>query len=84
MFSKSQAKAFFLVGTALCAGAFVLLTIDTLKRIPNQTRAENLTPEVVRGKHLFESNNCAGCHTIMGEGAYSAPELTKVFERRGG
>lgn len=83
MFSKSQAKAFFLVGTALCAGAFVLLTIDTLKRIPNQTRAENLTPEVIRGKHLFESNNCAGCHTIMGEGAYYAPELTKVFERRG-
>ena len=24
-----------------------------------------------------------GCHTIMGEGAYYAPELTKVYERRG-
>jgi nitric oxide reductase subunit C len=24
-----------------------------------------------------------GCHTILGEGAYYAPELTKVFERRG-
>lgn len=24
-----------------------------------------------------------GCHTIMGEGAYYAPELTKVVERRG-
>ncbi len=24
-----------------------------------------------------------GCHTIFGEGAYYAPELTKVFERRG-
>ena len=83
MFSKSQAKAFFLVGTALCAGSFVLLTIDTLKRIPNQTHQENLTPGAIRGKHLFETNNCAGCHTIMGEGAYYAPELTKVFERRG-
>jgi nitric oxide reductase subunit C len=24
-----------------------------------------------------------GCHTIMGEGGYYAPELTKVVERRG-
>jgi nitric oxide reductase subunit C len=24
-----------------------------------------------------------GCHTILGEGAYYAPELTKVYDRRG-
>ena len=24
-----------------------------------------------------------GCHTLLGEGAYYAPELTKVIERRG-
>ena len=24
-----------------------------------------------------------GCHTILGEGGYYAPELTKVVERRG-
>jgi nitric oxide reductase subunit C len=24
-----------------------------------------------------------GCHTILGEGAYYAPELTKVVDRRG-
>ena len=24
-----------------------------------------------------------GCHTILGEGAYYAPELTKVIDRRG-
>lgn len=83
MLSKSQAKAFFILGTALCTVSFVLLSIDTIKRIPKQTNAQNLTPEVIRGKHLFETNNCMGCHTIMGEGAYYAPELTKVFERRG-
>jgi nitric oxide reductase subunit C len=38
---------------------------------------------VVHGKELWESNNCMGCHTILGEGAYYAPELTKVVERRG-
>jgi nitric oxide reductase subunit C len=24
-----------------------------------------------------------GCHTVLGEGAYYAPELTKVIDRRG-
>ncbi|MBL7671871.1 MAG: cytochrome c [Bdellovibrionaceae bacterium] len=83
MLSKSQAKAFFLFGTAVCSAAFIGLTIDTFQRIPSQTRQQNMNPEVIRGKHLFEKNNCMGCHTIFGEGAYYAPELTKVFERRG-
>lgn len=38
---------------------------------------------VIRGKHLWDSNNCMGCHTLLGEGAYYAPELTKVYTRRG-
>ena len=25
-----------------------------------------------------------GCHTLLGEGAYYAPELTKVYDRIGG
>lgn len=83
MLSKSQAKAFFLIGTAAFTAIFVGLTIDTFIKIPAQTNAQNLTPEVIRGKHLFDKSNCMGCHTIMGEGAYYAPELTKVFERRG-
>lgn len=83
MLTKSQAKNFFVVGTVLCSAAFVLLTIDTFKRIPKQTNQAEMTDAVVRGKHLFDRNNCMGCHTILGEGAYYAPELTKVWERRG-
>lgn len=83
MLTKSQAKKFFIIGTFLCSAAFVLLTIDTFKRIPKQTNQAEMTPDVVRGKHLFERNNCMGCHTILGEGAYYAPELTKVWDRRG-
>lgn len=83
MLSKSQAKAFFLFGTALCSAAFTGLTLDTFQRLPAQTKSENLTPEVIRGKHLWDKNNCMGCHTLLGEGAYYAPELTKVYERRG-
>jgi len=83
MLSKSAARAFFLGGTALCVVAFVGLTIDTLGRIPAQTHQGALTAAVKRGKHLWDTSNCMGCHTILGEGAYYAPELTKVFERRG-
>lgn len=83
MLSKSAARKFFIVGTVLCAGAFVLLTLDTIRRVPAQTRRAELTESAINGKHLFDRNNCMGCHTIFGEGAYYAPELTKVFERRG-
>lgn len=83
MLSKSAAKAFFLGGTAVCSIAFVGLTVDTIGRVPAQTHEENITPQVIRGKDLWDSSNCMGCHTILGEGAYYAPELTRVYERRG-
>lgn len=83
MLSKSQARAFFLGGTGVFSLAFLALTYDSHKQIPAQTREENLTDEVVAGKVIWEHNNCMGCHTLFGEGAYYAPELTKVVERRG-
>lgn len=83
MLSKSGARAFFLGGTALCVVAFIGLTIDTFQRIPGQTHQDAITPAVARGKELWTDSNCMGCHTLLGEGAYYAPELTKVYERRG-
>ena len=83
MLSKSAARAFFLLGTIGFSAVFLLLTIDTIRRVPAQTKQQNLTEQVVHGKHLWERNNCMGCHTLLGEGAYYAPELTKVYERRG-
>ena len=82
MLSKAAARNFFVLGTVVCFGAFVLLTIDTIRQVPKQTNEENLTESVARGKGLFDANNCMGCHTILGEGAYYAPELTKVATRR--
>ncbi|MEI8254552.1 MAG: c-type cytochrome [Deltaproteobacteria bacterium] len=83
MLTKSAARAFFLAGTAVCVVAFIGLTVDTFQRLPTRTHADQITPAVARGKDLWDSNNCMGCHTILGEGAYYAPELTRVFERRG-
>ena len=84
MLSKNQARLFFLGGTIVTFAIFLALSWTTLsKEVPKNTHSENISPEVVRGKEIWESNNCMGCHTIMGEGAYYAPELTKVYERRG-
>lgn len=84
MLSKSHARFFFLGGTIVSFAIFLGLSWTTLSiEVPKRTHEENLTPQVVRGKHLWEANNCMGCHTILGEGAYYAPELTKVIERRG-
>ncbi len=84
MLSKSQAKIFFLGGTIVTFAVFLGLSWSSLSNeVPKRTHEENLSPQVIRGKVLWEKNNCMGCHTIMGEGAYYAPELTKVYERRG-
>ncbi len=83
MLSKKQARAFFLGGTVVTFLIFIGLTIFSFSKAQDQTNHENITEAVVRGKHLWEKNNCMGCHTILGEGGYYAPELTKVIERRG-
>ena len=83
MLTKSQARVFFLGGTGLFTAIFVALTVDSMRKIPAQTNQDQITPEVVAGKKIWESNNCMGCHTLFGEGAYYAPELTKVVDRRG-
>lgn len=83
MLSKSQARTFFLGGTGVFTAAFLALTIDSMRQIPAQTNEQNLTEAVIRGKGIWEDNNCMGCHTLFGEGAYYAPELTKAVDRRG-
>ena len=84
MLTKNQARIFFLGGTVLFFLIFLGLSWHSIaKEVPKQTHEENLTEAVVRGKEIWDKNNCMGCHTILGEGAYYAPELTKVFERKG-
>ncbi len=78
MLSKQQAKIFFLGGTLVTLAIFVGLTIYTLSHAKT-----NVPQDVAAGKFLWEKNNCMGCHTVMGEGAYYAPELTNVISRRG-
>jgi len=81
MLSKKQAKTFFLGGTVVTFLVFIGLTIYSFSKSNDQSNYEDLTESAIRGKEIWESNNCMGCHTLLGEGAYYAPELTKVIDR---
>ncbi|MBN8549338.1 MAG: c-type cytochrome [Deltaproteobacteria bacterium] len=83
MLSRYQARSFFLIGTAVMTVVFIGLTVDTFRQIPVITNEAEMSASVIRGKHLWDVNNCMGCHTLLGEGGYYAPELTKAYERRG-
>jgi mono/diheme cytochrome c family protein len=37
----------------------------------------------VDGKRRFQAYNCMGCHTIVGNGAYLGPDLTKLYAKVG-
>lgn len=81
--SKSALRSIFVVGTIFFSALFLVLSLDTLAQIPVRTHEESLTPQVAAGKQAWQAHDCIGCHTILGNGAYYAPDLTKVTVRRG-
>ncbi len=81
--STKLAKWIFYVGTISSAVLFLFLTWDTHRQIGTLTHADRLSDEVVAGKRVFQKYNCNDCHTILGFGGYYAPDLTKVYQRRG-
>lgn len=83
VFTKSMARNIYFGGSAFFVLLFLALTFDTTRTLPERDHRENITEEVVLGKKVWEDNNCIGCHTLMGEGAYFAPELVNVYQRFG-
>ena len=82
-FTKSVARNIFYGGSVFFVLVFLGLTFHTQAVLPERDHRENITPQVALGKLVWEENNCIGCHTLMGEGAYFAPELGNVYDRFG-
>lgn len=82
-FTKSMARNIFYGGTIFFLLLFLALTFDTESALPDRDNRQNITPQVAMGKRVWEQNNCIGCHTLLGEGAYFAPELGNVYKRFG-
>jgi nitric oxide reductase subunit C len=82
-FTKQAARNIFYGGTVFFALLFIGLVFNSAGHIPQRSNQAALTPAVERGKTVWETRNCIGCHTLLGEGAYFAPELGNVVKRRG-
>lgn len=81
--NKRQSRIFAIVATGIAAVAFVGMTLHSHTRFDDLTNAQDITPEITHGKDVWHKYNCINCHTLFGEGAYYAPDLTKIAQHRG-
>jgi nitric oxide reductase subunit C len=81
--TKRGARAFFVGSTLVSALIFLVLTVDSHRKIPALTNAATIDATVIAGKDVWHRNNCINCHTLLGEGAYYAPDLTQITSQRG-
>jgi nitric oxide reductase subunit C len=81
--TKRGARLFFIIGTLASVLIFIALTIDSHRQFPRLTNAAAIDASVVAGKHVWHRKNCINCHTLLGEGAYYAPDLTRITALRG-
>ena len=83
VFTKSMARNIYYGGSLFFLLLFLALTFQTHQALPKRDNRGAITEQVALGKRLWEENDCIGCHTLLGEGAYFAPELGNVYKRFG-
>ena len=83
--TKTAARNIFYGGSAFFLIVYIGLTAHThYYMVSTSTDTPGLTESVIQGKHVWETHSCINCHTLLGEGAYFAPELGNVWVRYGG
>ena len=82
--TKSMARNIFYGGSLFFIVIFIGLSVHSHYYIVNEsTDRAGLTESVAAGKRVWEREACINCHTILGEGAYFAPEVGNVMTRWG-
>ncbi len=72
---------------ALAVLAVMLIIFVTLSAFSFLKSRGQVTPDTISygpynadsGKRVFQAYNCMGCHTMVGNGAYFGPDLTKEY-----
>lgn len=83
--TRVMARNIFYGGSLFFLLVFGALTIAShIYILRSSTDSAGLTDTVERGKAIWERNSCINCHSLLGEGAYFAPELGNVWVRYGG
>ncbi len=81
----SAARNIFFGGTIFFFAVFALLVVQSVFYVTGtSSNPQNINEKVALGKEVWEKHSCINCHSLMGEGAYYAPELANVWVRRGG
>ncbi|MHB1271770.1 MAG: c-type cytochrome [Rhodanobacter sp.] len=65
---------------------FIVLSVFSFMKSRGQVTPDTITYgkyTADQGKRVFQAYNCMGCHTMVGNGAYLGPDLTKEYERVG-
>lgn len=78
--SNKAAKNLFIYGSLFFFVIFLALTFDTMGKLDK--RAPEITEAVNAGKMAWHKYDCIGCHTILGNGSYFAPDMTKTAENK--
>lgn len=82
--TKSMARNVFYGGSLFFILVFIGLSIHShFHIVTRSTNSAPLTESVALGKRVWERHACINCHTILGEGAYFAPEVANVMTRWG-
>ncbi len=77
---RKRRTAFAVLG--LMAFIFIALSFMSFLDSRGQVVPNDVTYagfDTVQGKRVFQAYNCMGCHTIVGNGAYFGPDLTKLY-----
>lgn len=73
---------FFMIGIWIVLSVFSFVDSPSRKR-PQTVNIDFNGQSALRGKQVFQAYNGMDCHTIVGNGAYFAPDLTKIYEKTG-
>jgi len=76
-----RAKGWFVWTSIVMIGVFIVLTVQSYYYVIG--KEPKVTDAIAAGNRVFHDNNCMDCHTILGDGAYYATDLTKVINKRG-
>lgn len=85
--TKELTRNLFYGGCVLFLFMFLALTFDTLLAVSRHGPSDRpngdteLERTIALGKSLWEENDCVGCHSLLGDGAYLAPELSNIYQR---
>jgi cytochrome c2 len=79
--SNNALRNILIGATVFVLGVILIVRRGSLSElVPSDT--PTLTADAATGEHIFENKNCRGCHSILGSGGHSAPDLTNVIARR--